>query len=97
VERTARHIVPIPSAAVKRLEDAGQQGPGYQFVSVKLKDGRVFEQAVVSEGCIIQVKGQRRIPFTENDVESVEITDRIWNFRRRRDGITPQSDQRKKP
>lgn len=40
---------------------------------MKLKDGRFFEQAVASEGCIIQVKGLRDIPFTEAEVESVEV------------------------
>ena len=56
---------------------------GYQFVSIKLKDGRVFPQAVASEGCLIQVKGFREIPFVETDIESVDAHGEPWNFRRR--------------
>jgi hypothetical protein len=54
----------------------------YQFVSVKLKDGRIFDQAVASEGCIIHVKGHKDIPFTEAEVESVEVINKPWNFKR---------------
>lgn len=39
-------------------------------------------QAVESEGCIIEVKGHKNIPFTELDIESVEVSDKPWNFRR---------------
>jgi hypothetical protein len=52
-------------------------------VSVRLKDGRYFEQAVESEGRIIHVKGYRSIPFTELDVDSVAVSDKPWNFRLR--------------
>ena len=75
-------LVSIPLESAEKLKKEKQTRLGYQFVSVKLKDGRYFEQAVASEGCIIQVKGQHDIPFTETDVESVEPSERPWNFRR---------------
>jgi hypothetical protein len=50
-------------------------------VAVKLKDGAVFDQAVESEGCVIQVKGHRNLPFTELDIASVEVSSKPWNFR----------------
>ena len=77
-----KRLVPIPLESAKKLKNEKQTGLGYQFVSIKLKNGRFFEQAVASEGCIIQVKGQKDIPFTEAEVESVERSDRPWNFRR---------------
>jgi hypothetical protein len=64
---------------------------GHQFVSVKLKDGRYFEHAVASEGCIIQVKGHRDIPFSWADVESVEVSHKPWNFRRRVKNEPPEA------
>jgi hypothetical protein len=78
-----KRLIPIPPECAKNLKsDAASSELGYQFVSVKLKDGRVFEQAIESEGCIIQVKGHRSIPFTEQDLDSVTATDKSWNFRR---------------
>jgi len=75
-------LVPIPFESAEKLKKEKQTRLGYQFVSIRLKDGRYFEQAVASEGCIIQVKGQNDIPFTEAEVESVELSDKPWNFRR---------------
>jgi hypothetical protein len=75
-----KRLVPIPRRAPKHLEKEKQTKLGYQFVSGKLKDGRFFEQVVTSEGCIIQVKGHKDIPFTEAEVESVEIIDKPWNL-----------------
>jgi hypothetical protein len=78
-----KRLVPIPPGSAEKLKNEKQSRPGYQFVSVKLKDGRYFEQAVASEGCIIQVKGQKDIPFTEAGAESVALSEKPWNFRRR--------------
>jgi len=77
-----KQLVPIPVESVKRLEEEDEVGPGYQFVSVSLKDGRYFESAVASEGFIIQVKGCKDLPFTPEEVESVALTEKRWNFRR---------------
>ncbi|MGB9435272.1 MAG: hypothetical protein WBQ89_23700 [Candidatus Acidiferrum sp.] len=87
-----KRLVPIPLDSAEKLkkEKQTQTRLGYQFVSVKLKDGRYFEQAVASEGCIIQVKGQKDIPFTEAEVDSVEINDKPWNFRSRVDKDHPK-------
>lgn len=78
-----KKLVPIPEESLLQLRQKPSSELGYRFVSVKLKDGRVFEQAIESEGCIIQVKGQRSIPFTEAEVETVEASEKAWNFRRR--------------
>jgi hypothetical protein len=78
-----KKLVPIPPEGVKRLNKDDLKDFGYQFVSVKLKDGRVFPQVVASEGCLIQVKGFREIPFVETDIESVDADAEPWNFRRR--------------
>jgi len=81
-----KQLVPIPLESAKRLEEEDEVGPGYQFVSVSLKDGRYFESAVASEGFIIQVKGCKDLPFTQEEVESVALTDKSWNFRTEKQG-----------
>jgi len=82
-EASMRKLVPIPTESLKRLKPDDLKSFGYQFVSVKLKDGRVFAQAVASEGCLIQVKGFREIPFVETDIESVDADGEPWIFRPR--------------
>jgi hypothetical protein len=85
-----KKLVPIPQENLERLKMEKSAQLGYQFVSVLLRDGRYFEQAIESEGCIIQVKGYRSIPFTEVDVESVEVSNKSWNFRRRASMKSPK-------
>ena len=80
-EVSMKKLVPIPPESLKRLKKDDLKDFGHQFV--KLKDGRVFAQAVASEGCLIQVKGFREIPFVETDIESAEADGEPWNFRRR--------------
>ena len=74
-------LVPIPRDYVDSLKRDKETGIGYQIVSVKLKDGRFFEQAVVSEGCIIQVRGYTDVPFAPEELASVSVNHRRWNFR----------------
>ena len=46
-----------------------------------IKDGRLFDQVVASEGCLIEVRGYLEIPFAPDDVASVSINHKRWNFR----------------
>jgi hypothetical protein len=63
-------LVPIPTRFVDHLKRADETGIGYQVVSVELKDGRSFDQVVTSEGCVIEVRGYKEIPFRSRDGES---------------------------
>jgi len=74
-------LVPMASKFVEQLRQAKETGIGYQVVSVELKDGRSFEQVTTSEGCIIEVRGYKEIPFAPDDVASVSVNHRRWNFR----------------
>jgi hypothetical protein len=76
-----KRIVPIPHGFVDHLKRAGETGIGYQVVSVELLDGRKFDQVVTSEGCIIEVRGYKEIPFTPEEVASVNVNHKHWNFR----------------
>ena len=74
-------LFPIPEPCLDQLKRASETGIGYQIVAVQLKDGRCFEQVVVSECCIIEVRGYAEIPFAPVDVASVSINHKRWNFR----------------
>jgi hypothetical protein len=63
------------------MKRAKETGIGYKVVSVELKDGRSFDQVATSEGCIIEVRGYKEIPFASDDVISVHVTHKRWNFR----------------
>jgi hypothetical protein len=76
-----KRLVPIPGRFVEHLRQARETGIGYQVVSVELKDGRFFDQVVTSECCIIQVRGHKEIPFAAEDVASVSVNHKHWNFR----------------
>ena len=75
-------LVPIPPEIVTSLKREKETGPGYQIISAVLKDGTQFEQVVVSEGCSIAVRGFAEVPFEFNEVATVEVNHRRWNFRK---------------
>lgn len=76
-----KRLVPIPSGFAEALKHAGETGIGYQVVSVELRDGRLFDQVVASESCIIEVRGFKEIPFAPEEVASVSVNHKRWNFR----------------
>ena len=74
-------LFPIPEKCLGHLKMGAETGIGYHVVSVTLQDGRTFDQVVVSEGCIIEVRGFKGIPFSPEDVAEVNVTHKLWNFR----------------
>ena len=76
-----RCLFPIPPETAANLKREKETGIGYQVVSVHLKDHRSFDQVVVSEGCIIAVKGYADVPFRFDDVATVTVNHKRWNFR----------------
>jgi hypothetical protein len=73
-------LVPIPAETATELKQQQETGLGYQVVSVHLKDGRSFDQVVVSEGCIIIVRGYTEVPFRPDEVAAVKVNNKRWNF-----------------
>lgn len=71
----------VPKECLDHMKTTGETGGGYQIVSVELKDGTRFDQAVVSEGCIIEVRGHAEIPFSPDEVAWVSVNHKRWNFR----------------
>ena len=57
-----------------------ETGMGYQIASVVLKDGKRFDQVVIVEGNITQIKGVEGIPFSEAQIEQIILTHDKWDF-----------------
>jgi hypothetical protein len=74
-------LVPVPPESIDHLKNDRETGFGYQAVAVKLKDGRFFEHAVASDGCIVEVRGHADVPFAAEEIQSVNVTHHKWNFR----------------
>lgn len=74
-------VIAIPAESVHQLKTNKETGFGYHIVSVHLKDGRHFDQVIVSECCIIAVKGYDTVPFSESDVQWISVNHNKWNFR----------------
>jgi hypothetical protein len=74
-------LFPIPDKCLGSLKEGKETGIGYQVVSVERKDGTVFDQVLVSEFCIIEVRGHSQIPFALYEVASVSVGHKRWNFR----------------
>jgi hypothetical protein len=80
-EAPLKRLIHISPETVGELKLQTETGPGYQVVSVMLKDGRRFDQVVTSEGCIIEVRGHAEVPFTCHEVATLTVNHRHWNFR----------------
>ena len=84
-------VVPLPSECHSSLRNEKQTGPGYQVVAIHLKDGRWFDQVVASEGCIIAVRGYSELPFQTEEVSSVVVNHKHWNFKKWSDARRPRA------
>jgi hypothetical protein len=51
-----------------------ETGMGYQIVSVLLNDGRRFDRVIVVGGTITEVKGKSDIPFNEEEITEIKVT-----------------------
>jgi hypothetical protein len=51
-----------------------EAGMGYQIASIVLKDGTKFEKVVVVGGYIGSVEGFSEIPFKEEDIAEIIVT-----------------------
>ena len=80
-----KRLIPVPSGCVEHLKKSEETGIGYHAISVQLKDGRIFNQVIASQGFIIEVRGYSKIPFAADEVESISVNHNHWNFREQAD------------
>ena len=56
------------------LERTPETGMGYWVVTIVLKDGRRYHQAVIDRGFVTWIRGYGGIPFKEDDIEEIIVT-----------------------
>jgi hypothetical protein len=76
-----KRLIQFPLEYASILKRHRETGMGYHVVSVTLKNGKRFDQVLTSEGCVIQVRGHRDVPFTSEEVAAVDVNHNGWNFR----------------
>jgi hypothetical protein len=76
-----KRLVEIPSDFLDQLKESGETGLGYRVISVELKDGKIFDQVAASEGCVIEVRDHEEIPFVPEEIKSIKVNHKRWNFR----------------
>lgn len=57
-----------------------ETGMGYQVASVILNDGSRYDQVLIEAGYITQIRAQRDIPFSEDQIAEIIVTHDKWNF-----------------
>ena len=73
-------MIELSEKWLKDLALKPETGMGYQVVSVILNDGTKFNQVVVLEGRITEVRGYSAIPFTEDRIAGIILTHDKWDF-----------------
>ena len=73
-------MIKLSAKWTKDLASKSETGMGYQIVSVVLKDGKRFDQVVVVDGLITEVRGNKDIQFTEDRIAQIILTHDKWDF-----------------
>jgi hypothetical protein len=60
------------------ISNTPETGMGYWIVTAYLKDGRVYRQVLVEGGYVSRVRGEIRVPFSEEDVDRFVVTHEKW-------------------
>ncbi|MEX2218582.1 MAG: hypothetical protein WD749_07445 [Phycisphaerales bacterium] len=56
------------------LASQPETGMGYQVTRVTLTDGRRYDDVVVVGGTITEVAGRKEVPFSEDQITTIEVT-----------------------
>jgi len=51
-----------------------ETGMGFQVVSIILKNGMRYDQAIVESGVITRIQGRTEIPFSEDEISDIVVT-----------------------
>jgi hypothetical protein len=62
------------------FRDRPETGMGHWIVTVVLKDGRAFPQTAIVGGSITQVRHHKNIPFSENEIDHLDVTHEKWDW-----------------
>jgi hypothetical protein len=53
---------------------------GYQIASIILRDGSRYDQAIIESGFITRIRNCKQIPFKEEDIAEIIVTQDRWDF-----------------
>ena len=53
---------------------------GFHTGNVQLSDGRQFRDVIFDSGFITKVRGYTLVPFEEQQVSSIEVTNNRWDW-----------------
>ena len=72
-------MLQLSSKWIGFLRNQPESGMGYQVGEVVLKDGRSFGHIVIVEGNVTLVDGNKTIPFSDEDIDSIILTHEKWD------------------
>jgi len=78
----------LPERWLVELAAMPETGMGYQIVSILLEDGSRYDQAVVIEGQVTELRGSKTLPFTCEQIADVILTHQKWDFNAERRSAT---------
>lgn len=58
----------------KKLISSPESGMGYWIVTIILKNGIQFDKVTIVGGIITQIKKEKNIPFNEEDIAEIIVT-----------------------
>jgi len=65
----------LPPEISAKLAAMPESGMGYQIISVKMKNGHVFDRVVIVQSEVVtNVDGRDRVPFDPRDIATFELT-----------------------
>ena len=70
----------LPSKWLYYLENKPETGMGYHIVSIILNSGERYNQVVVVEGRITEIRNIAEIPFKSEDIKEIILTHDKWRF-----------------
>ncbi len=73
-------MLALSSKWIEKLAVQPETGMGYHVVSVILQDGQRFDNVVVNQGYITQIRHMKSIPFREEDIGDIIVTHNKWDF-----------------
>lgn len=67
-----------------KLLSQPEAGMGFQVVSIMLYNGKRFDRVIVDSGYVTRIKGIEGIPFKEEDIADIIVTNDKWDFNKER-------------
>lgn len=62
------------------LRKQPETGMSYWTGNITLADGRIFHDVIIDGGYITKIRGLADIPFDVDEVVSIQVTGKRWNW-----------------